>query len=174
MNRSPIPGKLFHKASFLKQLKLYIRAGVSPAQALDKCYESARADWVIWAGSKSLSSNPRMPSWLDRPQHSAKKSSMKNAKKIPTRAKELFENFTGHEASESIVIEVPDAPSTLVAIGEVLGIIYATRRDNKIEKYIHKFKAKARPLLGISPDGKQAHLIGGSFEFGERGFVDNP
>ena len=115
-----------------------------------------------------------MPFWLDAPQRSARKNAMKKVKQIPQRAKELFESFTGHEADESIVIEVAPTPNTMVAIGEVLGIIYATRRDGKIERYIHKFKAKARPLLGISPDGTSAHLIGGSFEFGERGFVDNP
>ena len=174
MNRLPLPGKLYHKASFLKQLKLLIRQGISPGTALEHCYELARDDWRTGCAPLSMSTNPRMPSWLDAPQRSMKKDAMKKAKKIPHRAKELFESFTGHEANESIVIDISPMPSTLVAIGEVLGIIYQTRRDGNLEKYIHQFKARARPLLGISPDGKSAHLIGGSFEFGERGFVDNP
>ena len=172
MNRLPLDGKLYHKASFLKQLKLFIREGIDAGTALEHCYELARADWQAGRAPLSMSDNPRMPSWLEAPIYSAKKDAMRKAKKIPQRAKELFESFTGHEASESIVIDIPPTPSTLVAIGEVIGIIYRTRRDNKMEKYIHRFKASARPLLGISPDGKSAHLIGGSFEFGESGFVD--
>lgn len=174
MNRRPLEGKLFHKASFLKQLKLFIRQGLESGVALERCYELARADWRDGIESRSAAPNPRMPFWLEPPKYSAKQDTMKKVRKVPARAKELFESFTGHEANESIVMDISPMPSTLVAIGEVLGIIYATRRDGNIEKYIHKFKAKARPLLGISPDGKSAHLIGGSFEFGERGFVDNP
>ena len=142
--------------------------------ALEHCYDLAREDWRGARAPLSMSATPRMPSWLEAPVYSAKKDAMRKNKKIPQRAKELFESFTGHEASESMEIEIPPVPSTLVAIGSVLGIIYETRRDNKLEKYIHKFKLRARPLLGISPDGKSAHLIGGSFEFGESGFVDKP
>ena len=174
MNRLPLDGKLFHKASFLKQLKLFINQGMDAGAALEHCYELAREDWQVGRVPISVADSPRMPYWLEAPKYSAKKDAMRKNKRIPQRAKELFESFTGHEASESMVVEIPPVPSTLVAIGSVIGIIYETRRDNKLEKYIHKFKVRARPLLGISPDGKSAHLIGGSFEFGESGFVDNP
>ncbi len=48
-----------------------------------------------------------------------------------------------------------------------------TRSGGKIEKYVHEFKAQDRPMLVVSPDGRQLMLIGGRFRFTERGIVDD-
>lgn len=86
---------------------------------------------------------------------------------------ELYEKFTGHEPEDLGDITIPDPPRVAVLIGEVEGIIYNTVRDGVHERYIHRFKAKARPDFCVTPDGKQLLLVGGDFEFTERGIVDN-
>lgn len=84
----------------------------------------------------------------------------------------LYTDFTGHDDPRLTKVALPDLPKAMLAIGEVDGIMYSTIRDNVAEKYIHKFKSSARPLLCSSPDGKQLYLIGGSYDFTERGIVD--
>ncbi len=86
--------------------------------------------------------------------------------------KSLMQRFSGHRAKSITRIKRATISPVRVAIGPVLGIIYATRRDGKHEKYIHRFAEHSRPLLSVSPDGKRIELIGGSFKFTERGIVD--
>lgn len=88
------------------------------------------------------------------------------------RASRLYEDFTG-EAPESVV-SVPQVrmPDVAVAIGTCDGILYTTVQDGKLVRYIHEFKAKARPTFAVSPDGKQLLLLGGAYNFTERGIVD--
>lgn len=88
------------------------------------------------------------------------------------RAADLYERFTGHNADEYVRVTVPEPMRTGVAIGDVDGILYTTVRDGRTEKYIHKFRAKDKPLFVVSSDGKQIALIGGRYEFTERGIVD--
>lgn len=88
------------------------------------------------------------------------------------RAADLVERFKGHDAEELGVFEIPDLPSTVAVIGECDGVLYTTVRDGKREKYIHKFAAKDKPLLCVSPDGKQMIFVGGRYVFTERGIVD--
>lgn len=87
------------------------------------------------------------------------------------RAADLYENFTGHEAEELGYIDF-SIPDVAVVIGEVEGIIYNTVRDGVHERYIHKFKAKSRPMFAVTPDGTQLVLLGGNYDFTERGIVD--
>lgn len=89
------------------------------------------------------------------------------------RAAKLYSDFTGHDPEDLGDIQIPDPPRVAIAIGDCEGIIYNVVRDGKFERYIHKFKASARPLFCVSPDGKQLLLIGGDFEFTERGITDN-
>ena len=63
-------------------------------------------------------------------------------------------------------------PQTALAIGELDGVMYTTRRDGKQEKYIHKFKKSSRPLLCASFDGKILVVLGGAYQFTKRGIVD--
>ena len=50
--------------------------------------------------------------------------------------------------------------------------MYDTVRDGESEKYIHRFKKRSRPLLVSSSDGKSLHILGGEYEFTDRGIVD--
>lgn len=88
-------------------------------------------------------------------------------------ASKLIQDFSGHKAKIYGKIKVKDFPKVAIAIGDVLGISYETKRDGVMEKYYHRFTRKqARPLLVSSQDGKQLYLIGGSYDFTELGIVD--
>lgn len=63
-------------------------------------------------------------------------------------------------------------PSVGLLIGEMDGVLYTTVRDGKKESYIHRFKARSRPLLVSSSDGDSLHIIGGKYAFTESGIVD--
>jgi len=89
-----------------------------------------------------------------------------------SRAAELYEKFSGHDAEEVGRVDKPVVPDVLIAIGDCDGILYTTVRDGVVEKYIHKFKNSAKPLFCVSPDGTALFLIGGNFDFTERGIVD--
>lgn len=80
--------------------------------------------------------------------------------------------FTGHEDVTLTKISIPDLPEALLQVGKCDGILYSTVRDGIAEKYIHKFNSRSRPLFCVSPDGKSLYLIGGSYNFTERGIVD--
>lgn len=88
------------------------------------------------------------------------------------RVADLVERFKGHDAEILGKVNLPPIPSHLGVIGELDGVLYTTQRDGVIEKYIHKFAAKDKPLLCVSPDGSSLHLIGGRYTFTERGIVD--
>lgn len=88
-------------------------------------------------------------------------------------AADLYERFSGHEAEVAGRIEVPDLPRVAVAIGEVDGLLYTTVRDGVVERYIHQFKKRDRPLFVVAPDGRQLYLVGGGYDFTERGIVDH-
>ena len=83
-----------------------------------------------------------------------------------------FEAFTGHRAQNIRKIKVPSYPKAALAVGPCLGIMYSTVRDGRAEKYVHRFGAKSRPLLAASADGTQLYLLGGAYNFTERGIVD--
>jgi hypothetical protein len=89
-----------------------------------------------------------------------------------SRAADLYERFSGHEAEAIGKVRVNPMPKVGVAIGEVDGILYSTVRDGVFEKYIHKFRQRDKPLFVVSPDGKSLHLVGGNYTFTERGIVD--
>lgn len=84
----------------------------------------------------------------------------------------MYESFTGHRADSIDVVNVPDLKEGLT-VGKCLGIMYETVRDNVRENYLHEFKTTARPYLVSSYDGEQLALIGGDFQFTDRGIVDN-
>lgn len=88
------------------------------------------------------------------------------------KAADLYQRFSGHDAEEIGRINVPAMPKVGVAIGTVDGIMYSTVRDGVLEKYIHKFHKRDCPLFVVSPDGKSLFLIGGVYNFTERGIVD--
>ena len=87
-------------------------------------------------------------------------------------AAKLYKNFTGHDALDEVVIDKPELPDVMLVVGDIDGIMYTTVRDGVTEKYVHQFKKSARPLFCVSPDGTQIHLMGGEYDFTERGIVD--
>lgn len=90
-----------------------------------------------------------------------------------SRAANLYERFSGHEAQVVGRVRVPGPLKKAIAIGDCDGILYSTIRDGKLERYIHRFRKADRPLLVVSPDGSQLALIGGNYTFTELGIVDH-
>lgn len=88
------------------------------------------------------------------------------------KAATLYTDFTGHDASERIYVDKPEIPDVLLCVGEIDFIGYTTVRDGVIERYKHDFKKKARPLFCVTPDGQQIVLLGGAYDFTERGIID--
>jgi hypothetical protein len=84
----------------------------------------------------------------------------------------LFADFTGHKG-EIFSLAKPTIPDVVLVVGECDGIMYTTVRDGNTEKYLHQFKKSSRPLLCSSSDGKQLFLLGGAFDFTDRGIVDH-
>lgn len=80
--------------------------------------------------------------------------------------------FTGHDEIDLTKVKIPAYPRVVFQVGQIDGVLYSTVRDGIPEKYIHKFKKNCRPLFCVSPDGKQLLMIGGLFDFTERGIVD--
>lgn len=83
----------------------------------------------------------------------------------------LYKRFTGMEPKflDNHSVNVPEVG---MVIGKCDGVLYTTRRDNKTEKYIHKFKGRSRPLLCSSWDGKQLFFVDGSYNFTADGIID--
>lgn len=88
------------------------------------------------------------------------------------KAANLYERFSGHEAVQGVRVHVEAMPKVAVNIGTVDGILYTTVRDGVREKYIHQFHASDKPLFVVSPEGKRLFMIGGRYDFTERGIVD--
>jgi len=89
-----------------------------------------------------------------------------------SRAARLYEDFSGHEAEELGSFDLGPVPKMAVVIGELEAVIYNTVRDGVHERYIHKFKVAARPMFAVTVEGKQLLLLGGNYDFTERGIVD--
>lgn len=88
------------------------------------------------------------------------------------RAALLYERFTGHDAVPIGKVRVPDLPQVATVIGECDGVLYTTVRDGVTERYKHEFRQADKPLLAVTPDGRQLLLIGGEYDFTELGIVD--
>ena len=69
-------------------------------------------------------------------------------------------------------MNVPPLPKVAAVIGECDGVLYTTVRDGVTERYIHEFRKADKPLLCVSPDGRQILLVGGRYRFTEAGIVD--
>lgn len=89
------------------------------------------------------------------------------------RGLKLYENFTGRPADRQHVIQRPTLPDALVCIGDISLIQYVAERDGKTYEFRHPFRARSRPLLCVTPDGKLVLALGGAWTFTKDGFVDN-
>lgn len=91
-----------------------------------------------------------------------------------------YQRFTGHhgevvarlDASRVRGVLTRGKKAVLIAIGTLDFVGYTTKRDGRIESYIHRFAKHARPLLATSHDGRHLYILGGGYKFTERGIVD--
>jgi hypothetical protein len=83
----------------------------------------------------------------------------------------LYVQFRGEEPEAIDSVRLHVAPVMLL-IGELDGVLYTTRREGKMESYVHKFKKQSRPLLAASHDGKQLYILGGEYAFTDAGIID--
>jgi hypothetical protein len=86
-------------------------------------------------------------------------------------AASLFKDFSGDYPEHMTKVRLPN-PKTGLVVGELDGVLYTTTRDGKQESYIHEFREKSRPHLVSSHDGSSLHILGGEYEFTERGIED--
>jgi hypothetical protein len=163
----------YGKPTVDRNIAQLIKEGRTRAQAVAVALAEARRYYFAKHGRQAF------PPWhLRTPEEKARTGYAKNpvpksshVKDIEA-AKRLYHKFTGHDAEEIGTIDKPPIPGVLVAIGTVDGILYTTVRDGVTEKYVHRFKSSSRPLFAVSPDGKSLFMIGGSYNFTERGIVD--
>lgn len=87
-------------------------------------------------------------------------------------ASDLYRRFRDQnpDAVDEIEIDIPDVG---IVVGKCDGILYTTQRGGKTERYIHRFKGRAKPLLCSTSDGKQLFFVGGNYTFTELGIEDN-
>jgi len=88
------------------------------------------------------------------------------------KARNLYNNFSGHDLNESeYEITIPDG-TVVFPIGTLDGLMYTAIRDGKKEQYLHTFNKKSAPLLVSTSDGLQLFIVGGKYEFTETGIND--
>ena len=86
-------------------------------------------------------------------------------------AVQIFTSFRERKPKRLSVVDV-DIPSVVVMIGHIDALDYTTEHGKKKVLYRHEFAKGSRPLFCVSADGEQLLLIGGRFQFDERGIVD--
>lgn len=91
-------------------------------------------------------------------------------------AAKRLEDFSGHAARKVITVRSRSNSREGLVIGELDLIGYRTKRDgiegDQLLRYAHDFARGSRPLLAVSKDGKQLHIVGGQYEFTEAGIED--
>ena len=142
-----------------------------PNSRINKALAAWDCDMPAMLPKKAVSKNIRVKNPVP-PSSKAGKISYADRDAV-SRAADLYERFSGHEAEAIGKVRVNPMPKVGVAVGEVDGILYSTVRDGVLEKYIHKFRKADKPLFVVSPDGKALFLVGGNYSFTERGIVDD-
>jgi len=89
------------------------------------------------------------------------------------RATKLFTSFRGAQPVEVRRVAIPPMPRAGLTVGELLGIMYRTERDGRVENYVHRFKKSARPILVAAPDGRPLLILGGEYRVTDRGIEDS-
>ncbi len=87
-----------------------------------------------------------------------------------------LEEFTGRPAGDVIESTPRSKDKTGLVIGELDLIGYRQAREGidggRMTRFAHKFRKNSRPLLAVSTDGKQLHIVGGQYEFTDAGIED--
>ncbi len=125
-----------------------------------------------WENFKSRRPNPS-----SKAAKPAAKRAKNPATKLPAKSADVrgaarkYLDFTGH--APGVIGEVDiKIPKAVAVIGTCDGILYTTVRDGKTERYIHEFKAADKPAFTVTPDGRGIFLVGGRYDFTDRGIVD--
>lgn len=85
---------------------------------------------------------------------------------------EMFERFRGFEPGEVSAYSYNQAPRLVACLGELEAVVYRSDKwDGTKRSYIHKFKAKDRPLLATDDTGQNLYIIGGSYTVEEDGII---
>jgi hypothetical protein len=92
-------------------------------------------------------------------------------KKAVQKAVTLFESFREARPRRVGVVKM-NVPAAVAVMGYVEGIDYRTTHAGKVTLYHHDFEPGSRPLLAVSSNGRQLLLLGGRYEWTERGIVD--
>lgn len=91
-------------------------------------------------------------------------------------AAQLLQDFSGHNAKRVIRMQPRSSQRTGMLVGEIDLIGYRTKRvgigGGKLVRYEHDFRRGSRPLLAVTSDGRQLHIVGGRYEFTEAGIED--
>lgn len=148
---------------------------------MDEGYERKQAIAIAFENARKwfFKRHPHgaLPEWLTPVSGPKAGKRLKNPVPLSRHAKvknasDLYERFTGHNADEVVSVDKPELPDVMLVIGEIDGIMYSTVRDGELEKYIHKFSKSCRPTFAVSHDGKQLFMLGGAYNFTERGIID--
>lgn len=96
---------------------------------------------------------------------------MSKARRV-SQAVRRFTAYHGFEPSGVSVKEIK-VPDVALRVGKVSGIMYITESENgELQEWVHRFAKGSRPHLATSHDGKILIVLGGAFQFTERGIVD--
>lgn len=89
------------------------------------------------------------------------------------KAGNAFRAFSGMEPGQLLEVKSGPVPKVAWLLGELEEVLYNTERDGKRERYLHKFKKTARPLIAVDPDTGKPFLVGGDYTVTDRGFTDH-
>jgi hypothetical protein len=138
-------------------------------------------DYKMWIMSKFTTEDTGGPSRRTRTLlRGGSKMNPHRRNKHPTKwrdaqldqAAKKLEDFTGHPVQHLESAYSRSSQKTGLIIGELDLVGYRATRDGKLERYGHHFKKNSRPLLAVTSDGKQLHIVGGQYEFTEAGIED--
>lgn len=163
----------YSRAAVNANISALIAEGVPARVAIRRALDHARQEYFKKHSSGMLPYHLRLPDEKARTNQHYKRNPVPPSKRVQIQeAAALYADFSGHEPEIVGTLDKPVIPDVLIGIGEVDGILYSTVRDGVLEKYVHKFAKKSRPLFAVSHDGKQLFMLGGAYNFTERGIVD--
>lgn len=163
----------YSRAVVNANISALIREGRPARVAIRMALDHARQEYRLKHPHGMLPYHLRLPEDKARTNQHYKPNPVPPSKRVQIRdAAALYADFSGHEPEIVGELDKPVIPDVLIGIGEIDGIMYSTIRDGVLEKYIHRFNKKSRPLFAVSPDGKQLFMLGGAYNFTERGIVD--
>jgi hypothetical protein len=139
---------------------------------------AAPPSWRGWVTIAALA----LASWWLEPRHAAnparrsrrRRSSIPNSPEAQKAAREWQAFHWGREPKSARRMRVPDAPETLVKLGDLESVVYKTRKGSEpVTHYHHEFAEGGgrKPTLAMDPRTRRLHVVGGTYSVGWRGIV---